>query len=587
MNVLAPRTLLAMLLSVALASPALAQDNQTSRQSPGAAREHVLQVPPGNPVLQVNVQMPEELRAGESYDYNITVSNMTDDLVVHDIVLMQKTPDGVEIQSSKSSQTANKKKQDQNNKQAKNSDDNSFWDWQWDQQQSQADASQKQGRWTISKLMPGKSTTISLTAVSDKVGQFDTCLAVKSYTPALCLTTKYVKPEIELVKQAPERANLCEQIEYTYFVKNTGSGDAQTFTISDPLPQGIQTVDGKKKLEFKVDGLKANDTRKFVATLLATETGNFGSRAKMKLKSGSQAHSNKPMTDIQQADLAVSIEGPDTEYINRPLNYKVTVTNKGNAPAPASELMFSYPAAADVARVSEVRKDFSDKQARNQDQPSKAATPKQATKPNANLQLVAFAPGDAGNQNANPSANRANESWKLGTLQAGESRTVSVVLRHNQAGMLDYEAIATFACDIDKQQEKVRATANHETELIALPALLLTVVDNTDPVRNGEDLIYSIIVINQGDAPDHEVKVAVELPQGLQFVSADGPTEAKSNGKSVSFGALKQINAGQRVEYLLTTKVSGTGDILLKTTLDSKAQSTTATSEEPTRLFKK
>lgn len=55
---------------------------------------------------------------------------------------------------------------------------------------------------------PGEIRTLVVRAAADKEGELKSCLELTSYTPALCLTSRVVKPELEIVKTAPEEANL-------------------------------------------------------------------------------------------------------------------------------------------------------------------------------------------------------------------------------------------------------------------------------------------------------------------------------------------------------------------------------------------
>jgi len=78
--------------------------------------------------------------------------------------------------------------------------------------------------------------------------------------------------------------------------------------------------------------------------------------------------------------------------------------------------------------------------------------------------------------------------------------------------------------------------------IVRLPALQLVAVDDGDPVSSGQEIQYPVRVWNEGDAPDHQVKLKAELPEGLEFVSAQGPTDHSVNGKTVAFKPIKKMN---------------------------------------------
>ncbi|MGN6543503.1 MAG: hypothetical protein ACTHK7_00525, partial [Aureliella sp.] len=254
------------------------------------------------------------------------------------------------------------KKSDNKKSDDKKSDDQKSKDKKSDRDQAKSDDSKRDrsdgkggqagSRWTIERLMPGESRTIRVTAASDSEGAGNVCVAVESYKPAVCLATRFTKPELDIEKKAPETANICDEIQFQYLVKNTGTGNLQRFTVRDDLPDGLQTIDGAKKLEFTLDdGLKAGETRKFVARLRATDTGEFTSRAVVEGPGGVEARSNRAGTTVQKADLAIAIVGPQAQEVGGLANYTVRVTNRGDAPAPGAQLRVYFPRSADLVRA--------------------------------------------------------------------------------------------------------------------------------------------------------------------------------------------------------------------------------------------
>jgi uncharacterized repeat protein (TIGR01451 family) len=161
------------------------------------------------------------------------------------------------------------------------------------------------------------------------------------------------------------------------------------------------------------------------------------------------------------------------------------------------------------------------------------------------------------------------------------------MLRFDEARTFDAEAIAQFACGTETGREQVdlRAIATQQTELIALPDLMLAVVDNQGTVPQGEEVTYTIVVKNQGEAPDQNVQITAEMPAELEFVQADGPTDVKSDGQQLTFAPIETLEPNQRAVYKVTAKAAGEGEVLFRTQLSSQGMSRTATAEEPTQLF--
>ena len=581
-------------LSAVLASPAAAQ-NRDAPQRPGApggsTGQNAITLPGSERMIELRVASPDQIRVGKSYDYEIQVSNLTRDVMLHDVKIAQKSEEGFEIESSRVERAQERNARDGEDRgNGENSRDNGDRDNGDDQEQADGrDAdhdSKTSGRWTISELKPGETRTIRVSATSDEEGANKTCVSVTSFTPALCVTTEFVKPDLELVKQAPDKVDLCEPIQFEYYVKNSGTGPTGEFQIRDELDDGLRTAAGNETLEFTVDELRPGETKKFVAEIVAREAGQYSSRAVAEKDDEQQARSKSVETEVRQADLAIQIDGPETQYYDRPITYTIRVTNRGNAPAPDARLDLYAPEESQLVRAGDPRE--SDERAGG----SGDRAGRQPT-------LVGFRGGEdadrPGRAQGDDQENRSRErpegdrahSWGLGTLEPDQTRKVNVTLRGQEAGTLKHTAVAQYICARGQDEETtVRTTAFAETEIISLPALLVAVVDQEDPIRVGGEVVYRIVVQNQGTAADRDVKITARLPEELEFVEASGETEAEADGREVTFGAIDELKPGDRATWTLRAKARGEGDIRFSVGLTSEHQKKEVESEEPTRLFR-
>lgn len=122
-------------------------------------------------------------------------------------------------------------------------------------------------------------------------------------------------------------------------------------------------------------------------------------------------------------------------------------------------------------------------------------------------------------------------------------------------------------------------------EMVRLPALQMVVLDDQDPVASGDQVVYTICVWNEGDANDSNLQITAELPEGLKFVSAEGPTANSVDGSTVTFNPITTLKPGDRADFKVTAKSTGSGDVRFVANLTSKSLSKKVTGEEPTRLF--
>jgi uncharacterized repeat protein (TIGR01451 family) len=527
----------------------------------------------GDGFLKVSSQMPEEVRLGESFSYTVEVSNISDQVTLHQVKLAQKNAEGLTIESVSRSDNQQSNKKSQSKNKQKNSDGKNHM--------------------VIPMLKPGESKKFDVKAVADKEGEIRSCLEVISYKPAICLTSEAVKPQLELTKFAPKEANRCNVIEVEYTLKNGGSGDVGPITITDSLGEGLATIDGENELKFNVDGLEAGDTRKFLARVYASKSGEFGSRAVAKAdESDLSSRSQKTQTKVVSADLVAKVNGPKRLYGNDLAHFTATITNRGNAPAEDVRINLMWPEAANLADLSEPQLKSGDpsQQSSSNDQSEGQPTVAKSDKPSDSNSK------DGQNDEQSKQENTPKMAEKMLTidkLTPGQSATIDYAIRAGELNEIPTKLKATSVCTVDpaKSEEdattRATATAMARAKVVRLPALQLTVVDDEDPVKDGSEVTYTIKVWNEGDAIDNNVRLTAELPDGLKFVSAEGPTELKEEGQTVQFAPIKKMQPGDEVTYTVKAEGDGEGSVRLTTQLASQSLSSKITAEEPTRIFKR
>ncbi|MCO6046377.1 DUF11 domain-containing protein [Aeoliella sp. ICT_H6.2] len=141
-------------------------------------------------------------------------------------------------------------------------------------------------------------------------------------------------------------------------------------------------------------------------------------------------------------------------------------------------------------------------------------------------------------------------------------------------------------CRTSEGEEALTSSeANAQTTIVAVPALRVSVVDQQDPIRGGDQVVYKIVVFNQGKAPDKNVQVSAELPGNLEFQQASGETSASADGRQVSFEAVEQVMPGEKLEWKLIAAAEGSGEALIKVNVSSDSLEGTVQSQEPTYLL--
>jgi hypothetical protein len=187
-------------------------------------------------------------------------------------------------------------------------------------------------------------------------------------------------------------------------------------------------------------------TRISSSKLQADRLGNFGSRAVAQGASDLKAQSGKPSTAVRLAKLAVTIDGPDAIYVRQPMTYRAEVRNEGEAPARDARLRIDVDRRAKLIRMSK-----------------------------------------SDPVGAEPSLDGNALYWDLGTIDPGQKVDVSFTTVGHEEAELKHLATASSACSRGGDFAKAAtSTVTAQTRILTFPALLLELVDRTDPVRVGE-----------------------------------------------------------------------------------------------------
>lgn len=586
---------------VLCAASSLAQTQPPAQAPTEPASQRTISVG-SNDLFAVQILAPAEVQVGDRYEYQIQVSNTSANVVLQQVVVHQQKQDGFQIEKTsielsphgnEPSHRVGKNSEDRNNgvnqdKNRKEQGDDDSQQNATNPEQQEEERKQDSNEWTIERLNPGETCWIRVTASSDTEGENVACVAIKSYQPAVCFQTAFVKPELDIVKTAPNAVSLCEPIEFAYYIKNDGSGETGRLTIRDELDEGLQTASGEKKLEFEVDNLLPGDTRKFVAQIRALAPGEYSSRATVEAEKGGKARSKSSPTQVSNVELAVALEGPDVEYSRRPVNFVARVTNVGDGMAPGVRLAVYGEEGVRLLRAGDPKPSKNHVKADDADgdRSTEGILLTSATTDGIAGAGAEKARGISAADKDREQAALELKVWDLQDLAPGETREVRYSVRPGDTAHVHQRAHAQFICGpAEDERQVVESVATAQTEVVSLPALLVAVVDEVDPVKVGDEVVYRILVENQGTAPDEQIKLLAELPDALEFRSVEGQTGGENDGQSVSFETLDRLGPGERATWNLRALGKEPGEVRLKVDLTSDSQEKKVRSEEPTRLF--
>ena len=156
--------------------------------------------------------------------------------------------------------------------------------------------------------------------------------------------------------------------------------------------------------------------------------------------------------------------------------------------------------------------------------------------------------------NSNGAYNPETGVWTIGELGVGESITLTIISVANKTGNF------TNVANVSGDEYDFNESNNEDNETIEVnPSADLEViktVNNTNP-NYGDEILWTLTVINNGPDSASNVKVIDVLPDEILWISDDG--EGSYNDNIWNIG---ELAVGESVSLLIRTLVNGTGYII-------------------------
>jgi len=358
--------------------------------------------------------------------------------------------------------------------------------------------------WEIDSLAPRAAVEITVSGTASEMENLKYCTSVTTPSAMACANVQVIHPSLKLTRVAPEGVLLCEPISVTYVLENIGTGAAKGIKIVETLPDGLETSDGKNELVIDAGTVLADQVKKFAGELKAVRVGEYVSKAVASSANGLQAESAAATIVVDKPVLSISVSGPDKQYVGRAVTYEITVTNESDAPAKDTVIENAIPDAVKSMKAT-----------------------------------------------AGAKLSGKRIVWPLGTLAPRASRTVQVSFTPTREGVLLNNVSATAYC-------ADAVTASAQTVLRTIPAILLEVIDLTDPVEIGTRTTYVITV-----------------------TSSSGTIE---NG-TLTFAPLESLSPKAKATWRVIVTAVKEGDTRFKTTMNTDELTRPVEETEATRVY--
>jgi hypothetical protein len=158
----------------------------------------------------------------------------------------------------------------------------------------------------------------------------------------------------------------------------------------------------------------------------------------------------------------------------------------------------------------------------------------------------------SGTEGADAGADRI--TWNVRDLAVGASRNYCATFTAAQPGPLEFSGMALG--DHAAKVESQCATRVH-----GIPAVLLEVVDLADPVLVGNDVVYTLRVLNQGSAPLTNIRIVAALEDSQTFLSGTGPSAVSAAAGNLAMAPLPLLKPGEEARWRVVVKAEKAADV--------------------------
>jgi hypothetical protein len=169
-------------------------------------------------------------------------------------------------------------------------------------------------------------------------------------------------------------------------------------------------------------------------------------------------------------------------------------------------------------------------------------------------------------------------SWFVGEVGPGQSREVHVEVQALNPGEFKHQAVAAGARGLS-------STADLDTRVEGLSALLLEMVDTEDPIEVNSDTAYEVRITNTGTKMETDIKLKATIPDKMELKSAQGPVRYRVEGKHVVFEPIERLVPRADAIYRLNVKALEPGTVRFKIQVTSTNLVEPVIKMEATRIY--
>ncbi len=345
--------------------------------------------------------------------------------------------------------------------------------------------------------------------------------------------TDITTPGLKVKIAAPPTATVGAPVSYQLSVTNTGSGPLDKIALTAEFERGLEHAQKAQVLTLSVDGLAPGQSRNEILVLTPIQPGRWTTKVTGNA-SGLTDVDLHSLTVIEPKLAVKIIDAPQERVVGRPADFKIQVTNQGEAPITGLIVRARLP------------------------------------------QEVNFKGASANGQFQN-----GDVVWNLGTLPAQGNQVLDVSTEAQRpAGAAVFAVIANAEGNINKSDQVVFAIKG-----VAALGLLVT-DEGYDPTEVGKKVVYRIEVKNTGSAPNNNVVLRAKIPPEFRFLRAAGASKETVNPDgSLVFAKIDNLAGGAKLDFAIEVEAIKAGQVIFEASVTSDATPTPVPWQEPTRIL--
>jgi uncharacterized repeat protein (TIGR01451 family) len=449
-------------------------------------------------------------------------------------------------------------------------------------------------------------------------------------------------PRVTLRATGPRRLAVGQAAEYKLTITNEGDQPAGDLVIMVSLPDSAElasvrpttgTVDrapSGSALQWAIRSLAARKHEELALRIVPHDSAALA----LDVRCGCAAVSAKATLDVQEAKLALAVEGASEVHCGEREIYRLVISNPGNGaaentvihllPLPPEEgnpsmhrigtlmageskvveielvarqggkLTIQARATADGGLTAAASEDVAVRQAGIQVEvvgPTQqyAGTPatyrvrvrNPGDAPARKVKVVATLPEGsecvAASHDGKIDVKHGRTTWSLSSLAAGTEQLFTVKCLVKAPGENRIEVSAQADGDL-------KHTNLAKTDVVAVADLVLDIADPSGAVPVGEDSVYEVRVRNRGDKAAEGVDLTASFSKGVEPISVDGMAHSMSDD-GVVFQTMPSLGPGQEKILKIHAKASAPGSHRFRVELQCKSLGTKLTEEETTLYY--